>query len=69
MEIKKQEEILRRTGILSRRGVLGINDAKLEVGDIVYDEKNKEYGILLGVRPDITNKDAIKSFLNKTKPL
>lgn len=50
---EKQEAILKGTRVLSRRGVKGKKDVKLMMGDLVYDEKNAEYGILLGVKPII----------------
>ena len=50
---EKQIEILKGTRVLSRRGVRGKKEDKLMVGDLVYDEKNAEYGILLGIKPII----------------
>ena len=50
---EKQIEILKGTRVLSRRGVRGKKEEKLMVGDLVYDEKNAEYGILLGIKPNI----------------
>ena len=50
---EKQIEILKGTRVLSRRGVKGKKEEKLMVGDLVYDEKNAEYGILLGIKPNI----------------
>ena len=45
-------KVLKGVRVLSRRGVLGRGDIKLSIGDLVYDEKNKEYGILLSVKPE-----------------
>ena len=50
---EKQIAILKGTRVLSRRGVKGKKEEKLMVGDLVYDEKNAEYGILLGIKPMI----------------
>ena len=50
---EKQIAILKGTRVLSRRGVKGEKEEKLMVGDLVYDEKNAEYGILLGIKPII----------------
>ena len=50
---EKQIAILKGTRVLSRRGVKGKKEEKLMVGDLVYDEKNAEYGILLGIKPII----------------
>lgn len=46
-------KVLKGVRVLSKRGVLGKGDIKLSIGDLVYDEKNKEYGILLSVKPEI----------------
>lgn len=50
---EKQIAILKGTRVLSRRGVKGKREERLMVGDLVYDEKNAEYGILLGIKPII----------------
>ena len=57
METEKQIAVLKGTRALSRRGVKGKKDTKLMCGDLVYDEKNKEYGILLGIKPFIEGGD------------
>ncbi len=44
-------DILKGVRVLSRRGVKGKGDVKLMMGDLVYDEKNNENGILLAVKP------------------
>lgn len=53
LDKEKQIAILKGTRVLSRRGVKGKKEEKLMVGDLVYDEKNAEYGILLGIKPMI----------------
>ena len=68
MEKEKQIAILKGTRVLSQRGVKGKGDIKLMCGDLVYDEKNKEYGILLGIKPMIAGNSnflAKKSVLDK----
>ena len=68
---EKQIAILKGTRVLARRGVKGKKEEKLMVGDLVYDEKNAEYGILLGIKPMIeagtsyTEAIARKSALDK----
>lgn len=62
---EKQIEILKGTRVLSRRGVKGKKDEKLMVGDLVYDEKNAEYGILLGIRPIIVGEGMINHLAQK----
>jgi hypothetical protein len=46
-------DVLKGVRVLSRRGVKGKGDVKLMMGDLVYDEKNNENGILLAVKPPI----------------
>jgi hypothetical protein len=46
-------DVLKGVRVLSQRGVKGKGDEKLMMGDLVYDEKNKENGILLAVKPPI----------------
>ena len=46
-------DVLKGVRVLSRRGVKGKGDEKLMMGDLVYDEKNNENGILLAVKPPI----------------
>jgi len=45
--------ILEGVRVLSRRGVQGKGGERLMMGDLVYDEKNNEPGILLAVKPPI----------------
>ena len=60
---EKQIEILKGTRVLSRRGVKGKKEEKLMVGDLVYDEKNAEYGILLGIKPIIEAGEGVINML------
>ena len=63
---EKQIEILKGTRVLSRRGMKGKKDEKLMVGDLVYDEKNAEYGILLGIKPVIVGEGMINMLAQKS---
>ena len=60
---EKQIAILKGTRVLSRRGVKGKKEEKLMMGDLVYDEKNAEYGILLGVKPMIEAGEGVTNFV------
>ena len=60
---EKQIAILKGTRVLSRRGVKGKKEEKLMMGDLVYDEKNSEYGILLGIKPMIEAGEGMANFV------
>lgn len=56
MEKDKQVNVLKGVLGLSERGVKGKDGRKIYPRDIVTDTKNKELGIMLGVKPMIENK-------------
>lgn len=63
LDKEKQIAALKGTRVLSRRGVKGKKEEKLMMGDLVYDEKNAEYGILLGIKPMIEAGEGVINFI------
>ena len=59
--------MLKGVRVLSQRGVKGKGDEKLMMGDLVYDEKNNENGILLAVKPPIEIGGRMKDFVAKNQ--
>jgi hypothetical protein len=67
--LSKEEQINLLKGIRSLSngcGVVGKNKQILLPGDLVYDEKNKEYGIFMGIKPLIDhNTTLMKKFIQQ----
>lgn len=62
-----QINLLKGAQVVSKGGVIGKNNQVLFPGDLVYDEKNKEVGMLLGIKPLIDgDASLIKKFIDKS---
>lgn len=69
MEEKVKEKLvkaLKGIRVESRRSLVGKGESVIKVGDIVWSEKNKEYGIVLGVKPIETGEYLLEKMEKKS---